>query len=321
MKYFQPQRETHIFLFTILLKRTLQALPMKTLLILLLSISSLSFIYGQSVLEGSTAKASCCGQGGNLTIPCNPLPILESGRTYLIYIYFTLNGPKYSDANFVTFAMDIIKPVTAGNTAILPDSVKYYSVHNGNLGNQITSSVSVPRGVTKNYVAFTYFKFAPEGEVNIEFGTYNFRVRANGFISVNNGSLFGTPFSNTSDSYFEVVFVDPGEPCGDLPEPLEVIGVHNPTRTSSSFSIPPQWHPNPTQNSAILELELSEDSEVRVEIMDMQGRILMRPVYEETFMAGMNRRKLDVSTLASGIYYTRITTGTKTQVIKWVKLN
>lgn len=268
--------------------------------------------YGQNtttIIEDGVIKAECCEED---PIYCTPFTYLFPGVTYEIYFMFTLNNSTPVNMDINSLSAQIFKP---SGLQITPDNVTFYSIVNGNIANRVSPPFTLIPNKSKNYVAKIHFKFTPNSTGTIEPGTYIFRANASGIQNI------GTSFLVSLDKLFTVW----DEEEGDMPEE-ECNGGLQPSGTSTqkipSFDTPltSQWFPNPTQNSAILEIDLVKDSQVEVEIMDMQGRTLMRPNVDQQVKSGVLRKKIDVSRLPAGIYYTRISTDTETQVIKWVKL-
>jgi hypothetical protein len=75
--------------------------------------------------------------------------------------------------------------------------------------------------------------------------------------------------------------------------------------------------PNPSANAAELQLMLQNSASVEIAIADVTGRIITRLQVNAT--AGEQTITLPASSLGSGIYFVRIQTQGKFQVIKWIR--
>jgi hypothetical protein len=74
-------------------------------------------------------------------------------------------------------------------------------------------------------------------------------------------------------------------------------------------------HPNPTKGSFILELpEYTPGEKVQVDIFGMLGTLL-----KSSEVTGERTREYSLSDAPAGLYFMRITSGTKTETLKIVK--
>ena len=77
-------------------------------------------------------------------------------------------------------------------------------------------------------------------------------------------------------------------------------------------------YPNPTKNHALLEFELSQDGEVKMEWTDALGRQL--PIsFERTFQAGPQQHTISLEGLPTGVYFYKLTTADGQSTGKLVK--
>lgn len=97
-----------------------------------------------------------------------------------------------------------------------------------------------------------------------------------------------------------------------------VSGVVEPGNPGSLTFLPP-W-PNPATNTIHLALDLDQGQEVRVELFDIAGRLVARPVMDEYLPAGHTVRSWQPTELRPGIYHLRARVGTETrsQRIIWL---
>lgn len=65
-------------------------------------------------------------------------------------------------------------------------------------------------------------------------------------------------------------------------------------------------YPNPVQDVATLSLQLNASENINVTIVDMQGRVVSKPVNSTNFAAGNHTIQLNISELPSGIYSIRV---------------
>ena len=72
--------------------------------------------------------------------------------------------------------------------------------------------------------------------------------------------------------------------------------------------------PNPAHSALMLHLEPSPEP-LRADISDANGRVLQSQV----FSGWTNEIRIDVSGLAAGMYFLRLTNGEKVRVVKWIK--
>lgn len=87
----------------------------------------------------------------------------------------------------------------------------------------------------------------------------------------------------------------------------ECVGLNEILRAGNGVEV----YPNPT--SGEFTIELSNSSAKTIEVLDLTGRV----VYSNT--AASEKVKVNLSTLANGIYYVKIQTKSSTEVIKVVK--
>ena len=76
---------------------------------------------------------------------------------------------------------------------------------------------------------------------------------------------------------------------------------------ANGFSLA-QNYPNPFNPMTEIRFTLPEDSHVRLDIVDMTGRIV-RNVLNERMTAGNHGTVVDASELASGVYFYQLTAG------------
>jgi hypothetical protein len=87
-----------------------------------------------------------------------------------------------------------------------------------------------------------------------------------------------------------------------------------------SVSQPLLLYPNPAINKASVLLTLEKDEALSVTIMDMQGRVVMKPAYRN-LKAGKQVIDLNTSRLSNGIYFIQLSTGTSSSRMKFVVLH
>jgi photosystem II stability/assembly factor-like uncharacterized protein len=88
--------------------------------------------------------------------------------------------------------------------------------------------------------------------------------------------------------------------------------------TDSARELNLQVSPNPLQSHGLVSFRLPEAATVRVEIIDVTGRIATS-VAQREFAAGDHQLDLDTSELGGGVYYLRLITGT-TEVMRSITL-
>lgn len=83
--------------------------------------------------------------------------------------------------------------------------------------------------------------------------------------------------------------------------------------SKSAFSL----FPNPVTNEFQLSYESSEAKTLNVEIIDLQGRVLLRQTTSSQY--GTNLNRISVSQLKKGLYICRVYNGEKFETIKFFK--
>jgi len=76
-------------------------------------------------------------------------------------------------------------------------------------------------------------------------------------------------------------------------------------------------YPNPVENYATLEFELSGTSNVLIQVYDMQGRVIRDLNLGNR--SGQLKERLDFSDLPAGTYFIRMNAGNQTTVNKFIK--
>jgi hypothetical protein len=74
--------------------------------------------------------------------------------------------------------------------------------------------------------------------------------------------------------------------------------------------------PNPVHDRAEISLSLSSSSDVRVEVLSMEGRLLQEYAYQ--FSSGKHNVALDVTGLRSGMYLLRVSSNNNQQLTRFV---
>jgi hypothetical protein len=76
-----------------------------------------------------------------------------------------------------------------------------------------------------------------------------------------------------------------------------------------------QNYPNPFNPGTVISFQLPADSEVRLEVFDILGRLVATPVYGRV-SSGNHTVNFDASGLHAGIYFYRLTAGEFTETRK-----
>lgn len=74
--------------------------------------------------------------------------------------------------------------------------------------------------------------------------------------------------------------------------------------------------PNPFSNHTTIEYVLNKEALVTIEIYDINGRFISRPVKDQTFTQGTHQTKFDASQLTPGAYLCRVRTDNDLKVMK-----
>lgn len=75
--------------------------------------------------------------------------------------------------------------------------------------------------------------------------------------------------------------------------------------------------PNPVLDNLNLLVENSRNETVNVQILDLQGRVLLQQ--NMTFFSGQNKNSISVSSLQSGLYLCRLLRGSESIITKFLK--
>ena len=73
------------------------------------------------------------------------------------------------------------------------------------------------------------------------------------------------------------------------------------------FALPPQ--PNPSSQQFVIRFGLPEQREVQIDVFDVGGRRVLRPLERTVLEAGWHSYRIPVETLASGVYFSRLRAG------------
>ena len=97
-----------------------------------------------------------------------------------------------------------------------------------------------------------------------------------------------------------------------------LVGIANETESKKSLSF--INYPNPTTNKTTLRYELDRNSYVSIVVSDIYGNIV-RVVADDIQEAGTHNIVFDASSLARGIYFCRLSAGSKTETLKMTLIN
>lgn len=245
-------------------------------------------------------QPECCPKDGS---PCSLSTDIIVGQSYTYNIVFDLNNAMYT-ADITNLELAIYDPTGA---SLVPTNLNFFYA---STGNPVVLPFAMAPYATVELQASFEIVLAPTA---VYLGDYEFIVRVSGTKYVPKA----VSFYSTSSLFHSVT--NSSEQCPE-PTTLEPVSGGSKRLGGNSLSLSTSWHPNPTHNGAILELKLDQDSKLDVEILNMQGQSLLKPIQGEKLSQGTHRKKLDVSNLPAGIYYTRITSESGSEVIKWVKL-
>ena len=78
-------------------------------------------------------------------------------------------------------------------------------------------------------------------------------------------------------------------------------------------------YPNPASGLAVLEINLLEQEEIRFQILDLSGRVLMNQE-NLRFEKGKHKIKLDLTPFPSGVYFIHLQTHKKSETAKFLKI-
>jgi hypothetical protein len=96
------------------------------------------------------------------------------------------------------------------------------------------------------------------------------------------------------------------------PIPPQKVGFTNTFITFKNINL----YPNPSTGFVNLEIDISTDADILIDVTDTQGKSL----YKKTINATSVKEGLNINQLDSGIYYIKLTTGEDMRVLKMVKL-
>jgi hypothetical protein len=80
--------------------------------------------------------------------------------------------------------------------------------------------------------------------------------------------------------------------------------------------------PNPAGNQAIVECQLAQATDLRLSLVDLNGRILKTYGEKSNLLPGIYTEKLDLAGLAPGVYFVKIQTANGgVRTVKLMKTN
>lgn len=287
----------------------------------------------QSLLAQSsgTSQTGSAGVGiGNATFLdcpdcrpfCNPIPpdIVNCGEIYTEDIQFSISSLTNSAITLealntsLTPPQGLSIPVSSVEYSVITTQVITTATGKGPNAAITTSTVTMcspltfPLVVSANSSARIIASIEHEfcatngGGISFPYGTHTFSVNGTGVVSSNILILDGGfTFSVWRD--FAVMQASTRKGNDDF---------------SSLTS--PTWSPNPSGERAEVAFSTAKEGVVSMSVYNMQGQEVLRPLQEAAFETGIHHLKLDLSTLAPGIYFTRIRTGEGIQTVKWIKL-
>lgn len=88
------------------------------------------------------------------------------------------------------------------------------------------------------------------------------------------------------------------------------------TNITSSISV--SVYPNPVLNSLNLDVNIAFEGAVTVELYNVTGQLVMAENVG-TFMEGLNQHQLDVANLQKGVFFVKVSSGDKNDVVKFIK--
>jgi hypothetical protein len=124
------------------------------------------------------------------------------------------------------------------------------------------------------------------------------RFRVNG----NNKANFNLSGARVSSSWSDAVAITTPTAVKDL------------SREKNSFRI----YPNPASGNVNFDYSLATDGKVKIDIYSLNNQIVKSYLNNELHGAGSYTRSFDVSGLAPGVYFARLTTGTISKTVKLV---
>jgi hypothetical protein len=98
------------------------------------------------------------------------------------------------------------------------------------------------------------------------------------------------------------------------------LGVHSAPNVAAAVLLNAVVQPNPATDHTTLSLTIGREAYVRVEVIDLLGRVVPGISYEGTAERGTNTIPISTNQLATGSYYLHISaTGGETKMVKFVK--
>lgn len=98
------------------------------------------------------------------------------------------------------------------------------------------------------------------------------------------------------------------------------------TNTTSGFSASPvlsgivaSAYPNPTHDLFVLNYELTATSTCEIQVMNMQGQIILSKQSKDQQLVGTHQETLDISLYANGMYFVNVITETNRSTIRILK--
>jgi hypothetical protein len=133
-----------------------------------------------------------------------------------------------------------------------------------------------------------------------------------------NGSIIEGANTNeinvSENGNYAVTVTDANECIGSAAFNVQTIHLEEISSTNA-FSV----FPNPGNETTTLSIELSESQEVKILILDLQGKLQFQKEY--TFNVGKNKTLLDLNELSDGIYFIQLDNSEIKETIRFAKMS
>ncbi|MDC0313719.1 T9SS type A sorting domain-containing protein [Flavobacteriales bacterium] len=220
-------------------------------------------------------------------------------------VYILDNNDTISTGqNFIQFPVNM--NVAAGEKVAV--TFTYIPGNSFNVGDTIDHYMAVAPANEIN--AFYYFYYVDE-DINPEVDFYNNQllattsIRYNNSINGWNGSYIPGTSWNSGTYHSDVSFLITSNNVG-------VEEKNNELQSAVIF-------PNPVQNIATIEMNLEHQTDVGIELFDMNGKKLMT-FSTQKFNEGTNQFKINTEDLSLGVYYCKLTSVDSQSTITFVKI-
>ncbi|MBP9151433.1 MAG: DUF4397 domain-containing protein [Flavobacteriales bacterium] len=269
------------------------------------------------------------GLGGAL--PAIEIPFLGSGKTYIVIANGIVSPSGYNPSAMMTpFGLHIYDQAreAATSSATNTDVLVYHGSTDAPMVD--VAETGVGAGTIVNDISYSEFNAAGY----LELGTLNYQLTIQDATGAVNVASFDAPLQNVmaegaaltvlASGFFNQANNSGGEGFGlwvSLGSGGDLIPLSNVTGIQDVESISnAAMFPNPTNDNATMFFDLTDDTNINLEVVNMMGQKVVTRSFGE-MLSGNHRVEIPASELNAGFYFVNLRTGngvvsTKLQVVR-----